>query len=537
MQRRFYSVKVLSAVLLLGYAAVVFGPVLATLFDSFNRGSGRPEAWWTLAIPVGRRLSLLFRSLGFSAAVALSGTLLGLFAAVRLWQWRSGPARSVQWLVWAMAPVPVYIHGLAWSSAITAVDAFLSHPGLAPPVLAGWGISWWVEVMAYTPLAAGLCLLGLEAVDPALMEAARTMRPDFQVFLRIVLPLAAHAVVTAAALLFVISITDYSLPSLFAVSVYSLEIFADYSATHQSARALALALPLLCATGVVAALAASAVKDAGSKVGRAGAERPLFWPTWFSTLTAAALLLLAAQILVPGITLAVSTGSWRNLADTLAKANREISFTSWIAFFAAIACLPFALATGMQLSARNWNKPLWWGLVTFPLAVPAPLVGIGLISLSNSVPPSVHVTEWMPVLAALARFTPFAALVCLAQLKRVDPLLIDAARVHQRNSVHGWIQVRIPILAPGLVAAAGLVFALTIGELGATLLVAPPGRASLAMRVYNYMHYGASGQVAGLCLAMAFAVVLATVLALGCCAGWNRLALTGQSRKTNDLQR
>jgi iron(III) transport system permease protein len=56
------------------------------------------------------------------------------------------------------------------------------------------------------------------------------------------------------------------------------------------------------------------------------------------------------------------------------------------------------------------------------------------------------------------------------------------------------------LYAPGLLVAAGILAALTLAELGATLVVAPPGHATLTMRIYNYLHYGAAGDVAGLCL-------------------------------------
>jgi iron(III) transport system permease protein len=79
------------------------------------------------------------------------------------------------------------------------------------------------------------------------------------------------------------------------------------------------------------------------------------------------------------------------------------------------------------------------------------------------------------------------------------------------------------MLLPGLLAAGGIAFALTTGELGATLLVAPPGQATLTMRIYNFLHYGATGTVAGLCLMMALFSVVAGAFAVLALIGWNRL--------------
>jgi iron(III) transport system permease protein len=137
-----------------------------------------------------------------------------------------------------------------------------------------------------------------------------------------------------------------------------------------------------------------------------------------------------------------------------------------------------------------------------------------------------HGTAAMPVLVAVARFAPIAALIALAHARRLDRTLVDAVKVLQPSQLRGWLEVRLALWRPGLVAASAVVFVLTIGELGATLIVAPPGRGTLTMRIYNYLHYGASDTVAGLSLgigvvAISFGVIAA--LALGARAATRRL--------------
>jgi iron(III) transport system permease protein len=157
-------------------------------------------------------------------------------------------------------------------------------------------------------------------------------------------------------------------------------------------------------------------------------------------------------------------------------------------------------------------------------SLPSPLVGIGLIVLWNSLlPAGIYGTVAMPVLAALARFVPIASLIMLAQLRHTDPLLTDAARVFRQGMFGMWIQVRLPLLAPGLVAAACMVFALSAGELGATLLVIPPGFETVTIRMYNYLHYGSSAAVAGLGLVMTLLMLIAGSVAVAAMRGWTRL--------------
>jgi len=344
-------------------------------------------------------------------------------------------------------------------------------------------------------------------VGAPLVEVARTLRPDAEVLRAIVLPLAAPALAAGAGLIFVLSLMDYSVPSLLSVNVYALDLFAEYSASGDPAGPLLMALPLLVVTALVLVGSQSVLRHVATTP--APLQSPggggMRYPLWLSAARALALALLIAELLVLLGTLALSSGGPAELVAVAADVRREIAYTAASSLAAALACLPLAVlaAHGMaQSDARGW---LWRLLVTAPLIVPGPLVGIGLASLNLRFGGGL----WLPALAALARFTPFAAFVVLAQARRIDPLLLDAARLHHTCAARTWLQVRLPLLAPGLLAAAAVVFALAAGELGATLIVAPPGWATLTMRIYNYLHYGASAEVAGLCLLMATVAVLA----------------------------
>jgi iron(III) transport system permease protein len=221
-------------------------------------------------------------------------------------------------------------------------------------------------------------------------------------------------------------------------------------------------------------------------------------------------------------------GTWHSLVSTIGLAHKEIPFTFWIAIAVAVLCLPIAFAVARELvNSHKWERLLWI-LVIAPLAIPPALIGIGLITIWNrSLPFEVYGTSLMPILAGLARFTPLAVIVLVAQLRSINPLLIDAANILQTSRWQTWRQIWLPMLTPGLLAAAGIVFALTTGELGATLLVAPPGHATLTIRIYNFLHYGASSVVAGLCLMMAVTILIAGVIAA--------LALVGRSNLSSKI--
>ncbi len=510
---------------LAGYLVIAFLPIAglavsaATSFLSPDEGVD----WSPVSLTV-RQLGLLLRTTLLAGCVSTAAVLIGTLAATLLLQWRR-PAGWCRWLVLPLMVIPPFVHAEAWTRALA----------LAATPQTGWIAAGLVEVMAYLPVATGLSLLGLTSVDPGLVEAARVQRPDQHELVRVTLPLAGPQILAGGCAVLVLSLADYSIPSLLQVNVYSLELFVLYSRGQSGSFATSLlyALPLLAVTVVALCLASRGLQAAAVKPLR-GARTPgvgPVWPAWLSWLQRAALALVAVQILVPLVSMTLGTPSWQNLQASLVAARSELVTSFVIALAVGLACLPLALALAVRMSRPGPGKLLWGILTVVPLAVPAPLVGIGLVRVWNTpLLGAVYGTLAMPVLASLARFTSFAAMVMLAYYRRLDPMLFEAADLFQPNRVQAWLKVRLPLLLPGLVAAGCIAGALSLGELGATLIVAPPGKATATMRIYNYLHYGSSASVAGLCLTITTGTVLLGVLALRSFQLWSSLSQRREGR-------
>jgi iron(III) transport system permease protein len=216
------------------------------------------------------------------------------------------------------------------------------------------------------------------------------------------------------------------------------------------------------------------------------------------------------QVLVLLVSLVAATGSLASIAYAVSSAAGDVEFTLFQALATGVLCIPLALVAAERLKTGGG---LWWMLVLAPLGVPSPLIGIGVIRVVSAT--DVLYGTWLsPVIGTIVRFTPLATIIILAQLKRSDPLLFDAADLFNRSPTSAWGRVKLPLQAPGIIAAAGLVFAFTFGEMGATLLTVPPGVGTVTLRVFNYLHYGGSDVVAGLCLVMVAFMAVAGLLGL-----------------------
>ncbi len=79
------------------------------------------------------------------------------------------------------------------------------------------------------------------------------------------------------------------------------------------------------------------------------------------------------------------------------------------------------------------------------------------------------------------------------------------------NKVRVYFKILLPLYLPTVIASFVITFIMGFNELSATLLVVPPGQSTLAIKIYNYLHYGASDYVNALCL---FILILASISAL-----------------------
>ncbi|MFN8421851.1 MAG: hypothetical protein U0470_00130 [Anaerolineae bacterium] len=214
-------------------------------------------------LPTARTLPIPARSVGFAAAVSAAAMALGVLVVTALWRRRATRASRAIWAKkLALAGVPPYVHALAWTSTMTAVSALgVTGAGRRIP-FTGLPAAGWVSTLALLPLATALALVALEHVPRTLREAGQLERPDGAVLRRIVLPLAAPTLLMGAALLFLLTILDYSVTSLYQVTLYALEIFVAFSEKNEAAAAALSAVPLMVVCALVVALMARSLPRA-----------------------------------------------------------------------------------------------------------------------------------------------------------------------------------------------------------------------------------------------------------------------------------
>lgn len=494
------------------FLLICYGPLLGLVDRVISENVGKAAVFWD-----ARRVTLLWHSLLFSTIVALAASLAGFLCAAFTSKWRSKVGRLLAWLPLVFLALPPYIHALSWTGLFQQLNVWLSSWRGVTLHLTGWGLAGWVQMLSFLPIAYGIQLIGLLSLESGYIDTARCYIADKKIASRVIFPLTKPFQIVTFVVIFLFSLGDYSIPYLFSVNVYSLEIFTGFSASADLMAALKTALPIMVTAIPLILWMLTLIRQVSLRPGFLLDEQEAFfrWPFWFRILQKVAIVLLLLQLLVPLVVILWLTGSPSDLIASIVDGRQEMIYSFKLAFSTALAAIPIGYL--LARAPKNWTV---WLVLLFPLSFPASFVGIGEIALWNSAFGGLfYGTDWVPWLTTMARFLPLSVLVMSALAVTLDSEIIETTRLYQRNALRRILQIYLPLLMPALFVSFILVFVFSLGELSATMLVLPPGRSTLTLRIFNFLHYGSPQSVAGLSLMLVILAILATGIAF---YFWNR---------------
>jgi 2-aminoethylphosphonate transport system permease protein len=154
-----------------------------------------------------------------------------------------------------------------------------------------------------------------------------------------------------------------------------------------------------------------------------------------------------------------------------------------------------ALVTGAwaALAMRTYTErcQAWLRVLFFiPSAVPSVSVGLGLLVAFSQRPLLLNGTIAIVLAAHFVLISAFTFGNVSAGLARLAPDFEHVASSLGARPFYRLCHVTLPMIAPYLIAAFGLSFALSMGELGATIMVYPPGWITLPVSIFSLTDRG-----------------------------------------------
>jgi molybdate transport system permease protein len=213
----------------------------------------------------------------------------------------------------------------------------------------------------------------------------------------------------------------------------------------------------------------------------------------------------------------------------------------WLSLRVATLATMIAVLVGVPLAwalarSRFPGKSVVSALVLIPMVLPPTVVGYYLLLLIGRQGPIGRAAESIglgrivftpaaAVLAAVVAGTPFLVRAAQAGFEQVDRVYEDAARTLVRSPGAIFLTISLPLAWRGIVAGIALAFARSMGEFGATLMVAGniPGRTRTAsIAIYDSVQafrYQDAHQLA-LILSVVTGLILILLTRVGRRSGW-----------------
>jgi len=159
-----------------------------------------------------------------------------------------------------------------------------------------------------------------------------------------------------------------------------------------------------------------------------------------------------------------------------------------------------------------WMPRILDPVLMLPLGTSAVTLGLGYIVALDRPPLDLRASPLLVILAHTLVALPFVVRSLLPAIRSIQPQLREAAVVMGASPWQVWREVDLPIVARGLVVGAVFAFTVSMGEFGATSLIARPDMPTMPIAIFRFL--GRPG-VVNYGQALAMSTLLMVVCTLG----------------------
>lgn len=486
------------------------------------RATGADEGVLSLLV-ASRTIRVLLNTIALAGAVTGSCILLAVPLA-----WLTArtdlPGARV-WTVLAALPlvVPSYIGGFVIATVFGPVGLVqrLLEPATGwsrLPEIYGFPGAWLTLTLFAYPYVFLSVRAGLRGLDPSLEEASRSLgEGEWTTFRRVTVPLLRPWIQAGALLVALYVLSDFGAVSIMRFDSFTTAIYLQYQGAFNRSYAAVLSMVLV----ILAALLLLTDRPGRARYHRlgAGASKParvISLRGWkgvalvFCTLAAGLGVALPAGVIV--YWLLVGSREAEPLVRVLVPAARSLYASALGTAAALIAALPAAILAVRQgggLAAAIVR------LMYVSYALPGLVIALSLVFFAARYAPAVYQSLGLLVFAYAVHFVPQAVGPLRSALLQVSPSQEEAARTLGRTGPEVIWAVTLPLVQPGMIAAAALVFLTIMKELPATLLLSPTGFDTLATSIWAHANEGRFARAASPALLLLAISSLSMWLLLG----------------------
>lgn len=182
-----------------------------------------------------------------------------------------------------------------------------------------------------------------------------------------------------------------------------------------------------------------------------------------------------------------------------ALSDRTLLESAWNSLLIAVFATILSTAAGTLCAYALWKKGSRWISTSLyvSLVTPEIVTGVSLLALFQIVFRTLHLQLGIHtvVLAHVSFCLVFVVMVVLARLRTMDATLEEAAMDLGATQLQAFTEVTLPLLIPGVTAAALLAFTTSLDDYVITSLVAGVDSETLPMVIYGMARRGVNPEV------------------------------------------
>jgi thiamine transport system permease protein len=180
---------------------------------------------------------------------------------------------------------------------------------------------------------------------------------------------------------------------------------------------------------------------------------------------------------------------------------------------ATAIAVPLGLIFAYVIARLHWaGRRLFDTLLMAPLATSSIVLAFALLRAFNALPLRLVGTATAVIIAHAVIIFPFIVRALVPILESLDVRLTEMARSLGAGRFRVLRDIELPLVATGLIAGAVFAFALSLGEMSATLMLARPGLSTMPVAVYRFLSQHSLGAPSAMSVVMIAVSAIAFIL-------------------------
>lgn len=492
-------------------AALVSAPLIYLCLRAIGAGPSTIVGVWLRS----GQLLLLMQTLLLIVGVVALTNLIAIPAA-----WlvaRTDLSARRMWATLLVLPlvIPSYVSAFAWVSVLGPrgmlqnVVAFLGIERLPSFAYGYTGALFSLALFTYPYLFLPL-VASLRSLDGSAEESSRALGVgSWQTFYRVTLPQIRGPIAAGSLLVALYTLSDFGAVSIVRYNTLTLGVYNAYRSLFDRTGAAVVGLQLAIVALILVGLhGVFRRRDRQAAMRRSRIARAVPLGRWR---VPAQIGLSAVALLSLGIPLLAITVWLGRPGALLAPRHLALAALNSVGVSAATAVVGVLLAFPIALWVVRFPGVLgrWVERISMAgFAMPGLVVALSLVFLATRHLPWLYQTIALLIIAYVIRFLPETLGATRNSLQQLSPHYEEAAHNLGYDSIATFRHVTWPLVRPGVLAGAALVFMTTMKELPATLILKPIGFETLATSIWSAASesFFAEAALPSLCLLVAGAL-------------------------------